>query len=78
MAEGWEFAKMRSLKLNYRKKAFYFALNLLPWDFLLIKKKSWISKKLRPPTDFETDMIKLILCFSISNFFTNKIPREGN
>ena len=30
------------LKLNYRKKAFYFALNFLSWQFLL--KKSWISK----------------------------------
>jgi hypothetical protein len=26
------------LKLNYCKKVFYFALNFLPWDFLLIKK----------------------------------------
>ena len=45
MAEGWEFAKMRSLKLNYRKKAFYFALNFLPWDFLLIKKLDFEKTK---------------------------------
>ena len=25
------------LKLNYRKKVFLFALNFLPWEFLLIK-----------------------------------------
>ena len=26
------------IKLNYREKVFYFALNFLPWDFLSIKK----------------------------------------
>jgi hypothetical protein len=26
------------LKLNYRKKVLFFALNFLPWEFLLIKK----------------------------------------
>ena len=25
------------LKLNYRKKVFYFTLNFLPWEFLLVK-----------------------------------------
>ena len=37
---------------------------------IFINKKSWISKKLRPP--FKTDIIKVVLVFSISNFFTNK------
>jgi hypothetical protein len=30
--------KYGCLKLNYRKKVSYFALNFLPWEFLLIKK----------------------------------------
>jgi hypothetical protein len=43
------------LKRNYRKKVFYFALNFLPWEFLL--KKKWISKKPRPPS---ISLLKLI------------------
>ena len=39
-------ACQKLLKLNYLKKVFYFALNFLPWEFVLIK--IWISKKLRP------------------------------
>ena len=31
--------KPGKLKLNYRKKVFYFALNFLPWEFLLIINK---------------------------------------
>ena len=33
------------LKLNYRKKVFYFALNFLPWEFLLIKKLDFEKTK---------------------------------
>ena len=44
---------LRELKLNYLKKVFYFALNFLPLEFLLIKK-----------LDFEkTDKIKVVLVF---------------
>ena len=32
------FLSFWTLKLNYRKKVFYFSLNFLPWEFLLIKK----------------------------------------
>ena len=65
------------VKLNYRKKVFYFTLNYLPWEFLLIK--NWISKKLRPPC---IHLLKLktevVLVFLISNFLLTKISWEGN
>ena len=32
------YSGFSQLKLNYRKKVFYFALNFLLWEFLLIKK----------------------------------------
>ena len=34
-----------TLKLNYRKKVFYFALNFLPWEFLLMKKLDFEKTK---------------------------------
>ena len=33
------------LKLNYRKKVFYFTFNFLPWEFLLIKKLDFEKTK---------------------------------
>ena len=33
------------IKLNYRKKVFYFALNFLPWEFSLIKKLDFEKTK---------------------------------
>ena len=33
------------LKLNYRKKVFYFALYFLPWEFLLIQKLDFEKTK---------------------------------
>ena len=60
------------LKLNYRKKVFYFTLNFLPWEFLLIKKLDFEKTKTTLHTTFKTDIIKVVLVFSISNFFTNK------
>ena len=38
-------SKVNILKLNYRKKVFYFALNILPWEFLLIKKLDFEKTK---------------------------------
>ena len=37
-----------------------------------------MKKKNTEKTIFKTDMIKGVLVFSFSNFFTDKIPREGN
>ena len=34
-----------SLKLNYQKKVFYFTLNVLPWEFLLINKLDFEKTK---------------------------------
>ena len=45
-SQGQVFSKLlRSVKLNYRKKVFYLALNLLPWEFLLIKKLDFEKTK---------------------------------
>ena len=39
------YSGFSQLKLNYRKKVFYFALNFLPWEFLLIKKLDFEKTK---------------------------------
>ena len=54
------------VKLNYCKKVFYFSLNFLPWEFLLIK--SWILKKLRPPS---IQLLKLIYRTTANSFQGN-------
>ena len=64
--------EMNSLKLNYHKKVFYFALNFLPWEILLIKKLDFEKTEATKYATFKTDIIKVVLVFSISNFFTNK------
>ena len=64
--------KIVMIKLNYRKKVFYFALNFLPWEFLLIKKLDFEKTKTTEYATFKTDIIKVVLVFSISNFYTNK------
>ena len=60
------------IKLNYRKKVFYFALNFLPWEFLLIKRLDFEKTKPSQYSTFKTDITKVDLVFSISNFFFNK------
>ena len=61
------------LKLNYRKKVFYFALNFLPVNFY--QWKSLISKNLRPPsiqfsklTHTECGLATVIQLYIYSNF----------
>ena len=48
----------------------FFALNFLPWEFLLVKKLEIKKTKTTKYTTFKTDIIKVVLVFSISNFFT--------
>ena len=50
----------------------FFALNFLPWEFLLIKKLEIQKTKTTQYTTFKTDILKVVLVFSISNIFTNK------
>ena len=64
--------RVGSLKLNYRKKVFYFTLTCLPWDFLLIKTLDFEKTKAIKYITFKSDVIKVVLVFSIANFFTNK------
>ena len=59
----------------YLSKAELLQLNgtqFLPWEFLLIKKLEIGKTKTTKYTIFKTDIIKVVLVFSISNFFTNK------
>ena len=43
-----------------------------PGNFFLIKKLEFEKTKPTQDTTFKTDIIKVVLVFSISNFFTNK------
>ena len=63
------------LKLNCHKKVFCNALNFLPWDFLLIKTLDFEKTKAIKYITFKSDVIKVVLVFSISNFFINKISQ---
>ena len=64
-------------------KAEFLQLKLTPIICLMnfINKKSWKSKKLSSPSmysTFKTDIIKVGLVFSISNFFINKIHQAND
>ena len=48
----------------------FFGLNFLPWEFLLIKKLEIKKTQTTLYTTFKTDVIKVLLVFSISNFLT--------
>ena len=50
----------------------FFPLSFLPWEFLSVKKLEIEKTKTTKYTTFKTDMIKVVLVFSISNFFSNK------
>ena len=67
---------MNKLKLNYHKKVFYFALNFLPWDFLLIKTLDFEKTKTTQFTTFKTDIIKVVLLsfFNFQLFYKQKFP----
>ena len=48
------------------------ALNFLPWEFLLVKKLEIQKNKTTKYTTFKADIIKVVLVFSISDFFSNE------
>ena len=43
----------------------FFALNFLPWEFLLVKKLEIEKTKTTNYTTFKTDLVKVVLVFSI-------------
>ena len=49
-----------------------FALNFLPWEFLLVKKLEIEKTKTTKYSTFKTDIIKVVLVILISNLFTNE------
>ena len=65
-------SNLQLVKLNYRKKEFYLALNFLYWIYLLVKKLNFEKTRTTQFTTFKTEIIKVVLVFSISNIFTNK------
>ena len=72
---GWEYFWRNNLvliKAELLLEGIFFALNFLPWQFLLIKKLEIEKIKTIKYTTFKTDTLKVVLIFSISNFFTNK------
>jgi hypothetical protein len=68
--KGWD--GRAPVKAELLLEGIFFALNFLPWEFLLVKKLEIGKTKTTQYTTFKTDMIKVVLVFSISNFFTNK------
>ena len=68
-----KFLKVTTLKAELPlNRRYFFALNFLPWEFLLGKKLEIEKTKTTKYTTFKTDIIKVVLVFLISNFFTNK------
>ena len=67
-----EFLHLDTIKAELPLEGIFFALNFLPWEFLLVKKLEIEKIKTTKYTTFKTDIIKVILVFWISNFFTNK------
>jgi hypothetical protein len=63
------------LKANMGKKVLFSRTDFLPWEILLIKKLDFIETKPTLYSTFKTEITKVGLVFSISNFFTNKISQ---
>ena len=63
---------MKTIKDELTLEGIFFALNFLPWEFLLVKKLEIEEAKTTNFTTFKTDIIKVVLVFSISNIFTNE------
>ena len=59
-------------KAELQLEGIFFTLMFLPREFLLVKKLEIKKTKTTKYTTFKTDIIKVILVFSISNFNTNK------
>ena len=60
------------VKLNYRKKIFIFSSIYFARDILSTKKLEIEETKTTLHSTFKTDIMKMGLVFSISNFFHNK------
>ena len=65
--EGKTCTKAKLLQVG-----FFFALNFLTWEFLLVKKLEVQENKTNQFTTFKIDILKMVLVFSISNIFANK------
>ena len=62
-----------SIKAEFLQVGIFFLIHLFAWDILLEKKLEIEETKTTYYTTFKTDIIKVGLVFSISNFFNNKI-----
>jgi hypothetical protein len=58
-----------------REKVLFSRTDFLPWEILLIKKLDFEKTKPTSYSTFKTDITKVGLVFSISNFFINKISQ---
>ena len=66
---------MKTIKDELTLEGIFFALNFLPWEFLLVKKSKIEKTKTTKYTTFKSDIVKVVLVFSIYNFFTKwKFP----
>ena len=64
--------QLKTLKAELPLEGIFFPLYFLPWEFLIVKKLEIGKTKTTKYTTFKTDIIKVVLVFSISDFFTNK------
>ena len=64
-------------KAKLQKEGIFFLIHLFARDILLVKKLKIEDTKTTLYSTFKTDIIKVGLVFSISNFFVNKIPRAN-
>ena len=70
---GW--SQLDYDKAELLKVGIFFTLNFLTWEFLLVKKLEIEKNKTIQCITFKTDIIKVVLVFSISNFFT-RVPKK--
>ena len=73
-----QIVNYEAIKAELPLEGIFFALNFLPWEFLLVKKLE--IEKIK--TTFMISVLKVVylvvLVFSISNILLIKIPREEN
>ena len=65
-----------TVKANVHEKVLFFSrTGFLLWDILLIKRLDFEKTKPSQYSTFKTDITKVDLVFSISNFFIDKISQ---
>ena len=67
-----KFVRFRYIKAELLQVDILFLIHLFAGEILLLKMLEIEETKTTQYTTFKTDILKVVLVFSISNFFTNK------